>query len=59
MDNDVAGRRGIDESGNPRVTPKPTVQNQEAKPTATTPLSSRGRRPRAGARRNIVDRRRG
>ena len=59
MDNDVSGRRGIDESGNPRVSPKPTVQNQEAKSTTTTPRSSRGRRPRAGARRNIVDRRRG
>ena len=41
MDNDSVGRRGIDENGNPRVTPKPSIQNQEKDPSREASKSSR------------------
>lgn len=43
MDNDSAGRRGIDENGNPRVIPKPSIQNQEKSPGRQESRSSRNR----------------
>lgn len=43
MDNDSAGNRGIDEKGNPRVTPKSSIQNQEKSSSREASKSSRNR----------------